>query len=380
MKFIARYIQNQILEALIPQHVCVLMGARRTGKTELIKRIIKEVPYDYMFLNGEDMSVHELLQPRTIENYKLIFGKTDLLVIDEAQKIPEIGLILKLLADHIEGLRILVTGSSAFDMRNRLGEPLTGRKTTFTLYPFAQSEYSKTENIAETRSRLEHRLVYGNYPELIHYPDKAQREKYLHELSNAYLLKDILEFEGIKNADKIRNLLRLLAYQVGSEVSLSELANNLEIHKDTVASYLDLLSKVFVIFKLEGFSRNLRKEITKMSRWYFFDNGIRNTLINNMNDYEFRNDKGILWENYLASERVKYLSYNNIFAAKYFWRTYDQQEIDWVEEYQGEISAFEFKANPKKQPKAPAAWSKAYPDASFQIINPSNYLSWIDKA
>ncbi len=377
MEYLRRQIEQNIIENLIPNRPVVLLGARRTGKTELVKHIISQIPEKKLVLTGDDLAAHDLLEPQTLENYKLNFAGIKLLVIDEAQKIPNIGNKLKLLADNLDGLKILVTGSAAFDMSNQTGEPLTGRKKTFYLYPFSQSEYFENENILETKSRLNMRLVFGNYPELIHLPSKQQKTAYLHELSNSYLLKDILEFDGIRNADKIRNLLRLIAFQIGKEVSLSELASNLEIHKDTVARYLDLLSKTYVIFKVEGLSRNLRKEITKMSRWYFYDNGIRNVVINNLNDFELRNDKGELWENYLISERLKFQTYNGLYSSNYFWRTYDQQEIDWIEERDGKLFAYEIKLSDKKKTKIPSAWAQAYPDSEFQVVTPANYLAWI---
>ncbi len=377
MQYINRYIEDNIKKALISNKVVVVLGARRTGKTEILKRIIKVEQEKKMVLNGDDINSHNLFIPVSIENYKINFGTTKLLVIDEAQKINEIGNKLKLLVDNIEGIKILVTGSSAFDIYSKIGEPLTGRKTTFHLYPFSQLEYNNYEDILATKSSLPSRLVLGNYPELIHLPSKEEKHDYLYELANSYLLKDILEFEGIRNADKIRNLLRLIAYQIGQEVSLSELAQNLEIHKDTVARYLDLLSKTFVIFKIEGFSKNLRKEITKMSRWYFYDNGIRNVIINNLIDFDLRNDQGQLWENYLISERIKFQSYTKYRSTNYFWRTYDKQEIDWIEEKDGNLSAYEIKLNEKKKFKAPSAWTQTYPQASYQVITPNNYLQWI---
>ncbi len=376
--FIDRYIQAEILNTLEPGKVVVITGPRRTGKTELLKKVTASLTEKQLWLNGDDIVMQELFSPISIENYKLNFGSIELLIIDEAQKIPEIGKKLKLLVDNLSHIKVIATGSSAFDLANQFGEPLTGRKKEFNLYPFAQLEYRKYENIAETYGRLNHRLVYGNYPELIHLATKTEKEKYLRNLTNAYLFKDILDFEGIKNADKLRDLLRLVAFQIGNEVSLNELANSLSLHKDTVARYLDLLSKVFVLFKVGGFSRNLRKEVTKMNRWYFYDNGVRNTLINNMNDFELRNDQGALWENFLISERIKYQQYKNIFAANYFWRTYDQQEIDWIEEYKGHLHAYEMKLNTTKKFKVPSAWKKVYPEATFKIIHPKNFLEWIE--
>ena len=377
METLDRYIRNTIIESLIPNKVIVLLGARRTGKTELLKMILEEVTHNYLFLNGDDFTTHDLLLPVTTENYNTLLADKKLLVIDEAQKIPDIGHKLKLIVDTVKGIHILVTGSSAFDLTQKMGEPLTGRKLTFHLFPLAQVEYNAIESPVETKSKLPVKLVYGNYPELLHHPSPEAKSTYLQELVNAYLLKDILEFEGIKNVNKIRDLLRLLAYQTGKDVSLNELGRQLGLHKDTVGKYLDLLSKVFVIYRLGGFSRNLRKEVSKMDRWYFYDNGIRNILINNLNPLHTRNDQGELWENYVLSERIKIQHYKKMLVSNYFWRTYQQQEIDWIEERGGSILAFEMKWNPDKKVKIPSAWQKAYPDSEFQVIHPNNYLEWI---
>src|SRR5690554_7362764 len=240
-----------------------------------------------------------------------------------------------------------------FDLANTLGEPLVGRKNTLYLFPLAQLEFSQYENYKQTKENLEQRLLFGSYPELEQYSDWEEKQDYLFEIVNAYLLKDILIYDGIKNSHKVYDLLRLIAFQVGKEVSLQELGNQLQLSKNTVERYLDLLSKVFVLFKVEGFSKNLRKEITKSSRWYFYDNGIRNALINNFNTLKMRNDVGDLWENYLAAERVKNQHYKKIKACNYFWRTYDRQELDWVEERGEALSGFEFKWNENKKAKIP---------------------------
>lgn len=279
--------------------------------------------------------------------------------------------------DNIPGIRVLITGSSAFDILNKIGEPLTGRKTTFYLYPFSQSEYNQQENIAETKGRISERLILGNYPELIHLQGKTEKVNYLKELVSSYLLKDILTFEGIKNADKILNLLKLIAFQIGKEVSLHELGRQLGMHKNTVDKYLDLLSKTYIIFSINAFSRNLRNEISKSKRWYFYDNGIRNILIENVNDINLRNDIGELWENYLVSERLKFQQYNGMLVSNYFWRTYQQQEIDWIEEREGKLFAYEIKWNSNRKVKIPTGWKTGYPESTFEIINPENYLNWI---
>ncbi|MFO7879910.1 MAG: ATP-binding protein [Bacteroidales bacterium] len=379
MNYIERHVSDSVFESLQPGKVILLTGARRTGKTHLIKHLSTRIEENKLMLNGEDSTDCDLFEPLSKENYKLNFGSYQYIFIDEAQMMPEVGKKLKFLVDNLPEVKVLATGSSAFNLHQQFGQPLTGRKKTFHLYPISVQEFRWHENINETQGRLNDRLIYGSYPELTGLNSRQLKEDYLHELGNDYLFKDILAFDGIKNADIVRNLLRLIAFQTGHEISLNELSRQLQIHKDTVARYLDLLSKVFVIFKLEGFSKNLRKEITKMSRWYFYDNGVRNLLLRNFTPVDLRNDTGQLWENYIISERVKYLSYQGMHHACYFWRTYDQQEIDWIEEHNQELHAYEMKWNPKRQVKAPASWKKAYPDAKFDVINPKNYLGWLSQ-
>ena len=376
--YLKRTLFQDFTKKVLPNKVLILLGARRVGKTEILKNYLQTIPDgSYLQLNGEDINDADLLKERSVANYKRLLLNIDLLVIDEAQTIPDIGLILKLIVDSIEGIKIIATGSSIFDLNNTLGEPLVGRKNTLYLFPLAQMEYSQYENYKQTTEKLEERLLFGSYPELIQYSDWGDKKEYLYEIINSYLLKDILVFEGIKHSDKIYDLLRLIAYQLGKEVSLQELANQLQMSKNTVANYLDLLSKVFIIFKVEGFSRNLRKEIVKSSRWYFYDNGIRNGIINNFNRLDSRIDVGDLWENYLVVERVKKQNYLKIKTNNYFWRTYDQQELDWLEEKGEELAGFEFKWSETKKVKIPAAFAKSYPEATFEVINKSNYLDFI---
>lgn len=376
MIFLVRELSNLILKKLQPNKVVILYGARRVGKTMLVNEILANVNEPILRLNGDDINVHDKLSIRSIENYKQILGTYKLLYIDEAQKIPEIGLKLKLMIDEIEGLRIIISGSSSFDIHKNAGEPLTGRKYTFTLYTLSENEYTQIENNVNKMDKVRERLVFGNYPELLHLPDRQDKVDYLNEMISSYLLKDILVYEHIKNSQKIFNLLRLIAFQIGGEVSLQELGIQLGISKNTVEKYLDLLSKVFILHKVEGFSRNLRKEITKNSRWYFLDNGIRNAVIANFNPLHARNDIGALWENYMISERLKYQEYRRISSNNYFWRTYEQQEIDWVEERDGSLFGYEFKWKEEKV-KIPTQWKSAYPDASFELININNFSEWL---
>ena len=376
MIYLVRELSNLILKKLQPNKVVILYGARRVGKTMLVKEILANVNEPILRLNGDDIHVHDKLSIRSIENYKQILGTYKLLYIDEAQKIPEIGLKLKLMIDEIEGLRIIISGSSSFDIHKNAGEPLTGRKYTFTLYTLSENEYTQIENNINKMDKVRERLVFGNYPELLHLPDRQDKVDYLNEMISSYLLKDILVYEHIKNSQKIFNLLRLIAFQIGGEVSLQELGIQLGISKNTVEKYLDLLSKVFILHKVEGFSRNLRKEITKNSRWYFLDNGIRNAVIANFNPLQARNDISALWENYMISERLKYQEYRRISSNNYFWRTYEQQKIDWVEERDGSLFGYEFKWKEKKV-KIPTQWKSAYPDASFELININNFSEWL---
>jgi uncharacterized protein len=377
--YIPRAIYEEFKRRVKPQKVLILLGARRVGKTELIKKYLSELaPEEYQFHNGEDQNTWQLFSERTVNNYKRLVGNTKLLVIDEAQKIPDIGLKLKLMVDSIDGLSIIATGSSMFDLKNKLGEPLVGRANTLQLYPIAQMELSPLENYFETTVNLEERLIFGGYPELLHIRNWNEKIEYLNDVIGSNLIRDILEFEGVRKSEKIMDLLRLIAFQVGKEVNVEELANNLKgISRNTVENYLDLLEKVFIIYKVRGFSRNLRKEVTKSSRWYFYDNGIRNAIIKNFNKLEFRQDTGELWENYLMAERIKYNSYSKNLMQQYFWRTYDQQEIDLIEDGAGKLSAYEFKWNNKKKIKPPGAWTRAYPNASFETINRDNYLEFI---
>ena len=378
MDFLERSIDVLFAKRVLPNKVLILLGARRVGKTAFIKNYLSQLPkQEYLQLNGEDIQDANLLKERSVSNYRRLLANTKLLVIDEAQNIPDIGLILKLIVDSIEGIKIIATGSSVFDLSNKLGEPLVGRKNTIYLFPLAQMEFSNYENFKETTQKLEERLLFGSYPELEQYPDWNDKINYLKEILNSYLLKDILVYEGIKHSNKILEVLKLIAFQVGQEVSLQELARQLGISKNTVESYLDLLSRVFVIYKVPGFSRNLRKEITKSNRWYFYDNGIRNAIISNFNRLDNRTDVGALWENYLASERIKHQNYTQKVVTNYFWRTYDQQELDWLEEENGQLRGYEFKWNENRIAKVPTAFAKAYPEASFEVINKQNYLDFI---
>ena len=373
---IERTAKKLIQKRLKPGKVIVLLGARRVGKTFLLKEIISETKEKFIFWNGEDFALRDLLSRRSVGNYKNIIGDATLLIIDEAQHIQDVGFVLKLIVDSFENLKIIATGSSSFDITNLTGEPLTGRKYDILLFPISEQEYFKIEQPLERADNLKNRLVYGNMPELIKYTNEKDKEEYLRTLVNSYLFKDILALENIRNSSKIFNLTRLIAFQMGNEVSHEELGKQLAMSKNTVEKYLDLLIKIFVLFKLTGYSGNLRKEIVKTSKYYFVDNGIRNAIIGDFKNLGLRNDVGALWENYMRSERIKFQSYNNMLVNNYFWRTYDQQEIDLIEEREGNLFAYEMKWNESKT-KIPKAWGKAYPASEFEVITQENYLEWI---
>jgi len=376
MNALGRILAQKIKSKLQPNKVILLFGARRVGKTVLIRQIIQDFEGKVLVLNGEDDDTLTLLNDKSIFNYRNLLNGIDLLVIDEAQNIPEIGQKLKLMVDEIDQIRIIASGSSSFDLSNKTGEPLVGRSYTYQLFPFSQQELSASENLLETRRKLEFRLIYGTYPEVEMMENDADKREYLKDMVNLYLLKDILAIEGIRGSSKMKELLRLVAFQTGNEVSYEELGKQLSMSKNTVEKYLDLLSKVFIIYRLGAFSKNLRKEVTKAGKWYFYDNGIRNALISNFNPLNLRQDTGQLWESYLISERMKNKYFNTELSEFYFWRTYDGQEIDLIEDADISISAFEFKFTEKKL-KAPRAFSEAYPEAKFVQVHRENYMQWL---
>lgn len=376
MNPVTRILESRISEMIEPNKAMLIFGARRVGKTVLMKHIYDNFPGNKMFMNGEDLDTALLLQKRSVSNYNGVFGGIELLAIDEAQNIPEIGQIIKLIVDEIPGIRVIASGSSSFDLLNKTGEPLVGRSTQFVLTPFSQQELSRRENMLETHRNLESRLIYGSYPEVVLMESSEKKERYLRDIVSSYLLKDILAVDGIKNSAKMQNLLRLVAYQVGSEVSFDELGKQLGMSKNTVERYLDLLEKVFVIYRMGAFSRNLRKEVTKSGKYYFVDNGIRNAIIGAFQPLELRTDAGALWENYIIGEFRKKnfnsLSYNDL----YFWRTYDNQEIDLIEESPSGLTAFEFKWG-NKNPKMPKVFAQAYQGSKFFVVNRDNYLDFL---
>ncbi len=370
--------QLENLRSLIrPGKVIVIYGARRVGKTTLLQKFVENLDKEaVLFVNGDDITARQFLESQSIENLKDFVGRHQYLIVDEAQYVRNIGLNLKLIVDHIPGIKVVATGSSSFDLAQNVGEPLTGRRFVLKLFPLAQMEISNLEKTHVTAANLETRLIYGSYPEVVTLRDNKLREEYLRELIASYLFKDILALEGIRYSDKLVRLLQLLAFQIGNEVSLSEIGRQLAMSKNTVERYLNLLEKVFVIFRLTGFSRNLRKEITKNNRYFFYDVGIRNAVVGMFNPLNLRDDTGKIWKNYIISEFLKHREYQRLSPRFYFWRTYDRKEIDLIEEHAGKLSGYEIKWK-KSRVSAPKDWNKYYPHAGFEVINQENYLNYI---
>ncbi len=351
----------------------VILGPRQAGKTTLVSDILAIKKWKTLVLNGDRRGDWwEILQSRELTKIKLLLSGYEALFVDEAQKIPEIGTILKIILDEMPGMKVLVTGSSSLDLSSKISEPLTGRVYNYKLYPISQLELGKTFTLFEMSENLEERLVVGSYPEVFSLAGIINKQEYLANITDNYLYRDLLEYDGIKNSSKIRDLLKLLAFQIGQQVSVNELATSLSLSRDTVSKYIDLLEKSFVIFRLGGFSRNLRKEVSKMDKIYFYDLGIRNTIIGNLSLLNSRNDVGQLWENFLIVERIKKQTYQHKLFSQYYWRLNSGAEIDLVEEESGQLTGFEFKWG-KKVVSGPKSWIDGYPSAKFETVNKENY-------
>jgi len=371
-----RFYENTEEKLLQKGKVFVLIGPRRVGKTELIKRLISSIDGNIYSGTGDNLDLREVLSSQRLQRINSALGSYDLIFIDEAQRIPEIGYSIKLLIDSSPDKTIVLTGSSSFKLEGQLGEPLTGRQRQKELFPLSVIELNEQLGGIYVLERLDELLIFGSYPEILNQDTEIDKTTYLHSLRDSYLLKDIFELEDLKYSGKLFDLLKLLAFQIGHEVSLNELANSLGIAKQSVDRYISLLEKAFVVKRLGGFSRNLRNEITKSSRYYFLDNGVRNAIINNFNPIAGRNDVGMLWENFMVMERLKKQEYQRIFSNNYFWRTYDQKEIDLIEDRGGKLYAFEFKYRSAKV-KAPKQWQNAYPDSEFSVVTPENFLEFL---
>lgn len=375
MYYINRTIENKIKDRLFKGKIIIIYGARQVGKTTLAKKLLSDYGSNGRYLNCEQLSVERGLNQLEAEKIKSFLGSYKLIILDEAQNIANIGKILKIIVDTYPEMQIIATGSSSFDLSQKISEPLTGRAFTFILYPLSLAEIKREKDMFFIESKLENLLRFGSYPEVFQLAEDRARER-LNEISSNYLYKDVLKFEGVKKAGIIKNLLAALALQLGQEVSYSELANTLGINRLTVQKYIDILEQSFVIFKLNAFARNKRKEISKSIKVYFYDLGIRNSLVENYNNLEIRSDTGALWENFCIIERKKTNEDKSRFANSFFWRTYDQKELDYIEEAGGEIIGFEFKWNDKKSYKPPADFIKKY-NARVEKVDRSNYWKFL---
>jgi uncharacterized protein len=373
---VIRTIQKSLVEMLASNRKIVLLfGARQTGKTTLSNQVLLEMPGKILKINGDEIIYTELLSSRDFSKMKLLLEGYDVLFVDEAQRIPDIGINLKIIYDNMPDLKMIITGSSSFELANKVKEPLTGRKSTLKMMPFSFQEMKQNTSIFDIQQRLEEFMLYGLYPEITNYANSGEKEKYLMELSSSYLYKDILELSNIRNSSKITNLLKLLAFQIGQEVSLNEIGQSLGMSQETVSSYIDLLEKSFIVFRLSGFSRNLRKEVVKRDKIYFWDLGVRNCVIQNFAPISSRTDLGEMWENLIVAERLKYLSNNQITTNSYFWRTYTGAEIDYVEEKNGELFAYEIKYS-KIRKNAPQTWIDNYGN-NFKCITKDNFWEFV---
>ena len=371
---IQRILKKRIESQLFKGKAIILMGSRQTGKTCLLADIFPS-EQDALWLSGDDVDVQSMMENMTAQRMRTLLGDRKAIVIDEAQRIKDIGLRMKVITDQMKDVQLVATGSSAFELANRLNEPLTGRKWEYQLYPLSFAEMMTHHGLLTEKRLLTHRLVYGYYPEVV--TSAGNERNVLKMLSDSYMYKDVLAMGSIKKSDKLMTLLRAIAFQVGDQVSYSELASTVGIDVKTVESYIDVLEKCYIIFRLPSFSRNLRNELKNNRKIYFYDNGIRNALISNFSQMELRTDSGALWENFAISERIKFTAYNQLWCNRYFWRTHEQKEIDYVEDSDGVLSAFEFKYNPKKKVKIPKHFAEAYPNAKFQAITPDNFEEFV---
>ncbi len=371
---IKRRLEEVFKDKLFSGKALILLGARQVGKTTLLNDLV-DGQADCLWLNGDELDVQKMFENTSADRLKAQFGNNKIVVIDEAQRIKDIGLRLKLITDQMKDIQLIATGSSAFELANEVNEPLTGRKWQYQMFPLSFSEMVQHHGLIKEKRLLPQRLIYGYYPEVV--TSNGNEKQVLKQLTDAYLYKDILAWENIKHPDKLLTLLRALAYQVGSQVSFNELGNTCSLDAKTVEKYIMLLEQCFVIFRLPSFARNLRNELKTSRKIFFYDNGIRNALIADFTLPEMRQDIGQLWENFVVSERMKYLAYNEIWANAYFWRTKQQQEIDYLEEADGKILACEIKWNPKVKAKMPETFKKAYLNADFRVINQENVEDFV---
>ncbi|MDR1021849.1 MAG: ATP-binding protein [Prevotellaceae bacterium] len=373
---IQRIITQAIEKDFFKQKIIVVLGPRQVGKTTLLKQVVGDCDSVLMF-NCDNLDERTALENKTTTELLHLFGNHKIVLIDEAQRVKNIGLTLKIAADTIHDVQVIATGSSSLEIGHEINEPATGRLREYKLFPFSLQELAGSSSAQAEHRLLEYRMVYGMYPEVVTHPDDAKR--ILKTLTNSYLYKDLLAYKGIRKPDVLQKLVQALALQLGSEVSYNELSRLVGIDKETVENYVDLLEKCFIVFRLGSFSRNLRKEIRKGKKVYFYDNGIRNAILSNFAPLSLRQDVGALWENFMVSERLKHNAYRGSYAHSYFWRTQDQQEVDLVEEEDGALTAYEFKWNSRlKKIKQPTAFAESYPQAQWQVVTPENYRNFID--
>lgn len=373
---IKRSLHDILLSNLNNDKALFVMGARQVGKSILLEMLSENIASEsIVLLNCDNIEERKILSNARITDLKRVIGNKKYVFIDEAQRVLNIGMSLKLITDQMKNVKLVVTGSSSFELSNLINEPLTGRKYEFNLFPLSIKECVDHFGFLEEKRQFENRLIYGSYPDVI--TNQGNERKILNNLANSYLYKDIFMFQDLRKPELIEQLLEMLALQMGSEISYNELANSLKVDSSTVQKYISLLEKSFVIFRLRSFSRNVRNEIKKGRKIYFYDNGIRNTIIENFNKINLRTDKGALFENYFISERKKYLHYNHIYAKSYFWRTVQQQEIDYIEEIDGKFKTFEIKYNINKKVKQSITFSKNYDNTEFHLINSENYYDYL---
>jgi len=371
---IHRKIANTIQSELFSKKAIILLGARQVGKSTLLKKLFEETK-DVLWLDAEDPEVHLIFEKASSKRLELFFENNKIVIIDEAQKIDNIGSKLKLIVDHIPQIQVIATGSSAFELRNSLNEPLTGRKFEHKLFPLSFSEMVDYHGLIEEKRMLTHRLIYGYYPEVV--TTKMDEEKILKLLSESYLYKDILLFKGIRKPEKMLELLKALAWQIGNEVNYHELGNLIGLKSETVEEYIHLLEQSFVIYRLNSFHTNQRNEIKKGKKVYFVDVGIRNAVINDFSVFELRKDKGALFENFVVNEMIKKIAYEETFENIYFWRNQERREIDFITEKNGNLNCYEIKYNPKIKAKVPLSFSNQYNNFTFQVIHSENFFEFI---
>ncbi|MGL2995204.1 ATP-binding protein [Flavobacterium sp. TSSA_36] len=367
---VIRSLEQRILSRLFQKKALLIMGPRQVGKTTLLKKIFQD-NHNLLWLNGDELDVQKLFLNLSADRFKAIIGNKKVIVIDEAQRIEAIGLRLKLITDSLPEVQLVATGSSSFELANKVNEPLTGRKWEYKMYPLSFSEMVTHHGLLEEKRMLPHRLLYGYYPDVVN--NQGNEKDILRQLSDSYLYKDVLMLEQIKKPEKLIKLLQALALQVGSQVSYNEIGTLCGLDSKTVEKYITLLEQTFVVFKLSSFSRNIRNELKNSKKIYFYDNGIRNALISNFNQIENRTDIGALWENFLISERMKHLNYSGKWVNYWFWRTKEQKELDYIEDSDGQITAFEFKWNPNTNVKFPKQFIANYPDSAFEIVHRDNF-------